>query len=299
MSEKKNTILSGIALVCAVLALGLSALTALRSAGAQPEVSGDAAALEQRIEELQMQVDMLNAQLEEAVLGNGLSDWRLNAEAWEDSTGADITMTATAAAYEEGMRANFSVRLNGQEVANEACALEGETFSATVSLEAEDGYSYYCILVKEDGSRQQFALSTPENPVEDIPVYLASSLGAYCNMLVDGWIDTDSQVTLTAAYVQVQLPRLSVHGELTAESAQLVLYRNGEALGTADITLLPGEGRGSYEAVLSDLILELPELGDEDFLDLWLEVTLSNGDVLSNPGASWYNSPDGLYMVVG
>lgn len=299
MDEKKNTILSVIALICAVLALGFSVLNTARSAGAGPEHSGDTLALERQVEALQAEVDSLRTQLDVLVLGSGLSDWSLSAVPWEDSTGADVTLTAVPAAYEEGMAVTFSVRLSGQEVANVACRRDGESFTATAQLPGADGYSYYCILTDAEGSRQQYALSTPENPVEDIPVYLADSLSSYCNMLVDSWLDSDTDMTLTSAYIQVQLPRLSADGELTAVKTQLVLYRNGQEESRADITLESGEGKGGYELEISDLTIPLPEMGEEDYLDLWLEVTLSNGEILSTAGASWYNSPDGLYLVVG
>lgn len=299
MTDKKNTILSVIALVCAVLALGLSMLNTARSAGAAPDESGDVLALNQQVEALQAELDTLRTQLEVLALGSGLSDWSLTATPWEDGTGADVTLTAEPAAPEEGMGVTFSVRLSGQEVASVPCQQDGAVFTATAQLPGADGYSYYCILTGADGSRQQYALSTPENPVEDIPVYLADSLSSYCNMLVDSWLDSEDAMALTSAYIQVQLPRLSADGELTAVKSQLVLYRNGQEESRTDITLESSDGKGGYELEISDLSIPLPEMGEEDYLDLWLEVTLSNGEILSTAGASWYNSPDGLYLVVG
>ena len=34
-------------------------------------------------------------------------------------------------------------------------------------------------------------------------------------------------------------------------------------------------------------------------LDLWLVVTLTDGQEISSSGGSWYHSADGLMMVVG
>lgn len=299
MNEKKHDLLSVIALVCAVLALGVALLNTFRSAGADGAGAGDTAALERRIDELEGQVESLSAQLSAALVGEGLADWSLSAMPWEDGTGADVTLTAVPAAREEGQSLSFSVRLEGREVANVPCQETEDGFTAAASLSAADGYSYYCIVVGADGSREQYALSTPENPVEDMPVYLESSLASYCNMLVDSWLDSEAGVTLTAAYIQVQLPRLSADGELTAQKAQLVLYHNSEEYSRTDITLEPGEGAGGYELEISDLSISLPELGEDDYLDLWLEVTLSNGQTLSTAGASWYNGTDGLFLVVG
>lgn len=304
MSDKKNSIISILALVCAVLALAVSLLNTFRSAGA--ERSREDPAREEQLSKLQSQVDAMedrmdsfSDRLDAVATGDGLADWSLSAMPWSDAAGADVTLTAVPAGAAEGLSVVFSVRLAGREVANVPCQQTEGGYAATASLEAADGYSYYCILLGEDGSRRQFALSTPENPVVDLPVYLESSLASYCNMMVDSWLEDGECVTLTSAYIQVQLPRLSADGTLTAEKAQLVMYRGGEELSRADITLQPGEGPGSYELELSDVSIALPELEADDYLDLWLEVTLSNGQTLTTAGASWYNGADGLFLVVG
>lgn len=297
MSEKKN-ILSVLALILAVLALALS-VVGLLPGEQEPDLSYGNPEMEQQIADLQAQVDQLTAQLEGLARNAGIAEWTLTAAAWEDGTGADVTLSARPAVYEEGMEAVFSVRLEGEEVAHIDCGAENEVFTATAQLPGADGYSYYCILIRADGSREQFALSTPENPVEDIPVYLGDSLTSYCNMIVDGWLDTQEKVTLTSGYVQVQLPRLSASGDLTVTGARLSLNHNGQEYTGMDITLEAGEGAGGYELELADISFTLPELGEDDYLDLWVIVTLSDGSTLSAPGASWYNGADGLYLVVG
>ena len=298
MSQKKN-ILSVVALICAVASLAVSVL-AFFGTRRIPEAPDDQLlALQQENAHLQEQIDELKTQLEYMALGDGLSGWTLSTTAWEDGTGADVTLTATPANYQEGMTAAFSVRLEGQEVSNIPCTLEDGIFTATTALTADDGYGYYCILVDAAGSRQQIPLTTPENPVEDIPVYLKDSLSSYCNMLVDSWLDTQDTLTLTSAYIQVQLPRISRSTDLTVTEARLVLQKKGEEARHHDITLNPGVGRDSYELELTDTAFSLPEMVDDDYLDLWLEVTLSDGQTLSASGASWYKTSDGLFLVVG
>lgn len=303
MSDKKNTILSVLALVFALAALAVSLLNAFAPG---PDRAYENPALEEQVNQLQSQVDALQSRLDalstrlDAVaMGDGLANWSLDATPWEDGTGADVTLTALPAAPEEGLTVQFSVRLQGREVVNVPCQQTESGYTAVASLEAADGYSYYCIFLGADGSRRQFALATPENPVADLPVYLESSLASYCNMMVDSWLDDGTAITLTSAYIQVQLPRLSAEGTLTAEKAQLVLYCNSEEVSRTDIALQPGETAGSYELEISDQTVALPELADDDYLDLWLEITLSDGQTLSTAGAGWFNSPDGLFLVVG
>ncbi len=298
MSEKKN-LLSVLSLVLAALALGLSVFSLVRPAPTAAPGSPDSSTLIQQIEGLQAQVNDLTARLEAASQVSGLADWTLTVTPWSDGEGASVAMSAVPAVFEDGVAAFFCVRLGSAEISNTACKWDGEAFTATTELSAQDGYSFYCILLSEDGVRRQYPLSTPENPVDDIPVYLGSSLRSFCNMTVDSWLDANNTITLTAAYIQVQLPRISASGTPALDKAQLILTRNNEELSRQDITLNPGTGDGSFELALTDLSFDLPELGDEDYLDLWLEVTLADGSVLSCAGGSWYNSPDGLFLVVG
>lgn len=294
---KKNSPLPVVSLVCSVLALIVSVI-ALLSGGPGADQSNEYPALEQQIVDLQYQVDALTAQLEGISQQSALADWNLSALAWEDGTGADVTLTAMPGSSD--LTAAFCVKLDGQEVANVACTAEGGVLTATASLPAADGYSYYCILTGADGSRQQLALSTPENPVAYGPVFLQSSLGAYCNLTVDGWetLGKDA-LSLTSAHVEVQLPLVGSGDETVITTAELVLYHNGEAIARLPIEPVPGQTEGCLELTVTDAGFPLPQMAEEDSLELTLEVTLSNGQTLTTPGANWYRSGEELNMVVG
>ncbi len=298
MSEKKS-ILPVIALIAAILALAASVFAIVsRPADNAAEIE----ALKQENANLKAQVGALNSRLDSMNVGSGLSDWNLVATAWEDGMGANVTMSAAPGAYEEGMEAVFSIRLNGQEVRSIPCEWDGTAFfTATAKLEAADGYAYYCILTTVDGGRQQLALSTTENPVYDIPVYLETSLSAYCNMTLDSWVAEGDKLTISLAYLQAQLPRLTVSGEMPAiTNARVLLVYNGADFSDLTVTLEPGEGAGAYELTLSGGDLNWPaELNDGDNLDLYFEVDLSDGGVLSTMGGSWFYGDGGLDLVVG
>ena len=293
----KKNILPIIAVLLAAISLVVSALAFLEVKNAPEAVQTTDA--NERIQQLQAQIDALSAQLANTPRREGLADWSLTATAWESREGASVTLFATPDEVTEGMTASFSVRLEGQEMVNIPCDLEDQTFTATADLSAADGYSYYCILMDAQGKKQQFALSTPENPVEDIPVYLETSLSAYCNLIVDSWLDTEDTITVTAGYVQVQLPRLSLSDNLLAENAELVLLCNDQELHRQEISLDPGEGDHSLEATLTDTEFPLPAMENDDYLDLRLEVTLSDGSLLTASGASWFKTAEGLFLVVG
>lgn len=298
--SKKYNFLSILALVLAIAALVVSLLSYTRPDDSV-DYAGEIQALQEHNALLQSQLDALTSQLgSSTTTGTGLAGWDLALIPWETGTGASVTLTAVPAGYEEGMTAVLCIRLSSQEVVTTPCSWTGDVFTATAELTAQDGYGYYCILTDAEGNKQQLALTTPENPVEDIPVYLATALSAYCNMTMDSWLDLDNTLTISLAYVQAQLPRLSADGTGAGiESAQLRLYHNGEAYSSAAITLEPGSTDGSYEYTISGITLDMPQLEEDACLDLYLEITLSDGRTLTALGASWYQGPDGLFVVMG
>ena len=300
MTNKHNFI-SILALVLAAAALAVSLMGYLQPSDSV-DYSGEIEALKQQNALLQSQIDAMSAQLSTGgtTTGTGLAGWDLTLVPWETNTGASVTLTALPAEYAEGMTAAFYIRRGSQEVVTVDCSWTGDAFTATAELTAQDGYGYYCILTDVAGEKQQFSLTTPENPVEDIPVYLATALNAYCNMTMDSWLDLDDTLTISAAYVQVQLPRLTAEGvEPTVEKAELLLYYQGEVYASAPIALEAGAAAGAYELTVAGVTMPMPQMEEDESLDLHLEVTLSDGTVLRALGASWYCNSNGLFSVVG
>lgn len=243
--------------------------------------------------------DTTAAQPEELVL-TGLKNWELSAIAWIDSNGASVTFTGEPNAHEDGQTAQFLVQFNGEEMANQDCTWDGSKYTATVDLEAADGYSYTCILTAADGTMEQIALSSPDNPTFDTLVYMQSSLTAYCNLFVADYELKDEKMNITSGYVQVQLPQISADGSKVAfEGAELVVQLNGETVETLKIDLPQGEGAGSYESALTSVSFKMPEMKDDYQLDLNLVVKLSDGSTITANGGSWFYNNGKLNMVVG
>lgn len=298
--EGKHRFLPVLALILAAVALAVS-LAVWLVPRKSVDYSGEIQALQERNALLQSQLDALSAQLNtgSATLDMGLSDWDLALAAWSNGQGASVTLTAIPGHYEEGMAAAFYIRMGSAEVTTLDCSWTGEAFTATAELTAQDGYSYYCILTGTDGKKQQLALTTPENPVVDIPVYLATALSSYCNLTLDSWFDRDGVLTVATAYAQAQLPQLTATGAASIQESQLVLYYNGQPFSTAPVTLEPSTGNGAYALTVTNETLDMPQMEQEECLDLYLEVTLNDGQVLSALGASWYQDGDELFVVVG
>ncbi len=114
-----------------------------------------------------------------------------------------------------------------------------------------------------------------------------------CNFLVESWAADGETVTLTSAYVELQLP-----DDLTAASARLTLRHNGAEISSATLTL-EAAAEGVYRQTLTDTWFLLPTLADDDTLELYLEVELSDGSALSALGITWYCTDGGLYSAVG
>ena len=287
-----------LAFACALLA----ALLAVTAAGCKADTSE----YEKRISELEAenaalraQIDTLSAQLGDAG-GLYLSDWDLSASIWEGSGGADITLTATPAAFRDGMTAEFLVYLDSQIASSSACSWDGTSFTAKAKLPVADGYSYFCILSDNAGETSQILLSSPESPVEDSLVYLQTSLTAYCNLFLGDWSVQDGRLMIGYGYAQAQLPRLAESGtNVGFRGARLVLQLNGMEIDSQNLTLPAGETDGSYEEALYDLSFSIPQLGNDDQLDLVLEVTLTTDGVISTVGGSWFLSDGTLNLVVG
>lgn len=293
--KTKRNLLSTLALICALAALGVSAL-ALSSVPEDQTHLIDG--LYQENQQLRTRVEELEAQLDQLMTAVNLQSWTLDANPWPDSTGADVVLTATPSAYQAGVTATFLVMLDGKEAASVPCHWDGTVFTATAALSAADGYSYFCLFSSPGGS-QQLALTGPDAPDAGGPVYLQSSLSAYCNLVVNDWIENPGKLVLTDAYAQVQLPRICAAGDVEIRTAEIVLKHNGADSLRIPIKLFPSEVEGSLDQTITDLQISMPELETDDTLELYLEVVLTDGRRLSAFGVSW-NMEDGkLTSAVG
>ena len=121
---------------------------------------------------------------------------------------------------------------------------------------------------------------------------------AYCNLLVESFREEGVNLILDKGYVQLHMPQATADC-LTVRRAELVLMMDGSEMYQQDITLQEGEGEGGYETVLKNVSLPLPEMTEENQLDLVVEVTFSDGQSLRSPSASWYVEDGQLLLVAG
>lgn len=229
-----------------------------------------------------------------------LSDWSMSATTWSSPNGATIHISATPETYAEGLIAAFEVRLNEEDVAVIPCEWDGSVFSASADLNAADGYSYYVVLTAADGKTEEIAVNTVSQPTVEAFVNMETALASYCSVTVEESTFEGSKLTLLNGKVQVQAPTITNDNEvITCAKAELVLLFNGETLDTEALTLTAAETAGLFEAQLQDITFDVPEMEDDQKLDLYLNVTLSNDQVLSAFGGNWFCNDQGLLPVVG
>lgn len=294
MKKRTMRLFLVIALIAALL------VSAVGCSSNNSEAEEKIAQLEQENAELRQQVADLTEQLNSIPAETTLDSWTLTATPYEDNSGAAIELKAVPVEYIEGTTVTLAVELNGMEAESTECTWNGTAYTASIDLTAADGYSYYCILSSTDGAQDILPLNTPSNPTDESLIYLSSSLISYANVVLDAWENTDKALVLKSGYVQVQTPQLSGSGEtLTLDKAALVLKLNSDEKARKDLDMPAGESEGSYELPLADVSFDMPKMKDDDQLDLWLEVTLSNGETINSNGGSWFFSDGTLNLAVG
>lgn len=230
-----------------------------------------------------------------------LTSYELTATTWSSPNGATITLKAVPNAYVEGQQASFVVRLEGEEVANVPCDWDGGSYTASADLNAENGLCYYVVLTNAEGVTTELAINTPTNPGNEDFINMKDALDSYCSVTVEQSDVSDSKLTISKGFVQVQAPRITNAGEgIMPTNVRLVLNLNGEDITKEDLALNETDAAGLYELDLSGVTMKVPPMDGDQTLTLRLDVQLSNGYILTAPGPTWYNNDgSGLLAAVG
>ena len=243
--------------------------------------------------------EVVTASTPEEEVTLGLSGWELDSSTWSSPNGATVHITATPVTYAEGMTADFVVRLEGSDVLTVPCQWDGTAFTGSAELNAADGYCYYMILTS-GGHTYEAAVNIASEPVDETLVNMATALNTYCTLLVEESEATEDSLILTAGTARIQPPAIRNDGQaVTCTEAQLVLTFNGEEVGRKALDLPAADDTGAYEIPISGVSFEIPEMEDDNQLNLRLDVTLSNGYMLSDASGSWSYMDGQLLGIVG
>jgi len=229
-----------------------------------------------------------------------LTDWSMSASTWSSPNGATIHITATPSHYDESAKADFLVRLESEEIANVPCEWDGTSYTASADLNAANGYCYYVVLTAADGTSTEVAVNTPSEPTNEAFINMASALESYCSMTVEESAFEGNTLTLSSCKVQVQVPTITDEGtDIGCQQAALSLSFDGEELAKADVELKATETAGLFEADISGMTFDLPEMEDDQKVELHLNAILTNGQSLTAFGGNWFYNEEGLLPVVG
>jgi len=229
-----------------------------------------------------------------------LTAWEMSASTWSSPNGATINISATPNYTADGQSAAFVVRLEGDEIANIPCEFDGTNYTASADLNAADGYCYYVVLTAADGTVTEVAVNTATEPTNEAFVNMEASLASYCSVTVEESTFEGNTLELSNCKIQVQAPTITDEGTaITCQQAFLFLSYNGEELAQVVVTLEDTDTAGLFEATVSGITFEIPEMEDDQKVELSLKVALSNGQELSAYGGNWIYNEEGLLPVVG
>lgn len=280
-----------------IFALLLAGLIALSAAACGSNNEEYITQLEQENAELRSQVENLTSRLEALGENIGLVSWDLTLDSWNEGS-ATVTFTATPVVHTEGQTAAFTVWLEGEEVASVPCLWDGTGYTATVQLNAADGYCYYCRLTAPDGQETEVEVNTPNHTTDESLINMETSLAAYANLVVEDWEHVEDRLTIVSGYGQVQMPQFAGENSLACTDAQLSFRLNGQEIHRQSVTV-PESSDSTLQLELAGKTFPVPEMENDYQLDLWLEITLSDGRQLTAVGASWFLFDGALTMTVG
>lgn len=121
-----------------------------------------------------------------------------------------------------------------------------------------------------------------ESPAEEEP---------YCTLVIDTWTVEDHILSVNT-FAQAVLPAD------VPFSARLELWHGSAVLESHALSLEPGEAAGIFEADAAAQF-EIPALGADEELQLWLVVEPAGSHPLSAYGAGWHLENEQLVYIAG
>lgn len=113
----------------------------------------------------------------------------------------------------------------------------------------------------------------------------------FCALSVDDWSQKNGTLTVDA-FAQAYLPADA------ESSAQIELWLGSAVIATQPITLDAGGEDGLFETEIS-LSFQVPEIGADEELQLWLIVESTGCNTLFTCGAGWYLEDGQLMIIAG
>lgn len=295
--EKKSKML----LALSVLALVLAAATLLTCLTYHNNLSNSLGSLSYQMMNLQSGYDSVRAQindLQTAETAPGTPDtlhwfeFQLTPDLEEPRVTVQMTAIPKRHANET---AYFSVRKEGQEVANTECAWDGTAYVAQQELPMENGYEYWLIITDLQGNQEQI-------PLQDTQAQnLKNSFHLTCEITEQGHLTYQGgELVLNDFAFGLYRPESTANGAVIHwDSVEVLLVREGDVISRN--ALLSEEDdmefRSSvgFEFSHSALAFQDVALEEGDGLEIWVKATLSNGMECLEMVSSW-GYEDGIFF---
>ena len=252
----------------------------------------------------QSQLQSRVANLEQQSAGEDLfADFTVTAQALEDHSGVKVRFTGTPESWNVQDTGILSVRREGQEVARGQCTWNGSVLEAEVELPAADGYEYYFLLLRQDGTQEQKNIT---GGIEDPSVInIAEGLRFRCDFRYEGGCGRQVgsefwYMRFSAFNAGIVLPPLFAQEELTLETVELVLYLSGQEVARHPMVISTHHtgtawypdgtvwvGMDEVADVWLDEVLTLDELTDDDLVEAVIEMKLSDGVICQEKVQTW------------
>ena len=231
-----------------------------------------------------------------------LSEYTLEAEAWEDLSGATVRFSGMRSTTQDGDEGRLSVWLDGVEVASVPCTLTGGLYSAKVDLPAANGYKFYFHVLHTGGDSSQQRLDKT-NGCSDLKSVLTGHMYMEFEKISTqtypgNWSKMEG---LELFYVEPKL--VAGSGKLQIQDMCLVLTSGTEILERIPL-LEKGEAceRNGYVTDFRDMTpfhfrldMEIPEgILDREETVLSVELVLNNGTVVEQALYRWYRENGSL-----
>ena len=280
----KKNLLAAISLGLAALFFSIASVLWVQNTRYKLEI----VTLTHRVEDLQDQLSALSGHPAALTIG----DTSLTAHLRNDGQ-AVVSFTLTPA---DATDADAFLKILAEDtlITRERCRWDGESYSAQAELMPLNGCTYIL-----DLGGTEYVLASPANGACPDLVNLADSLSAYCNMILGDWIVESGRLTLDSCHLQVQAPRLGTVTLPASQEVRILLKHRGDLVEGAAVILEQGEGAASYEGILTGLSLSMPDLEAGSQVDLWMEATLADGQMVSVCAANWTRDAMGWTMAAG
>ncbi len=295
--EKKSKTL----LALSVLALVLAAATLLTCLTYHNNLSNSLGSLSYQMMNLQSGYDSVRAQindLQTAETAPGTPDtlhwfeFQLTPDLEEPRVTVQMTAIPKRHANET---AYFSVRKEGQEVANAECAWDGTAYVAQQDLPMENGYEYWLIITNLQGNQEQI-------PLQDTQAQnLKNSFHLTCEITEQGHLTYQGgELVLNDFAFGLYRPESTANGAVIHwDSVEVLLVREGNVISRNALLSKEDdmEFRNSvgFEFSHSALAFQDVALEDGDGLEIWVKATLSNGMECLEMVSSW-GYEDGIFF---